>query len=294
MAIFSKFSSLCVLFLVLFAQAGHTGELRLVTWNLEHLNDTDDAGCISRQQPDYDSIARQVEDLGADIVAFQEVENVQAARRVFSEGEWHVEVSTRPSTGLGRPCWDRPEARLGRLATGFAIRKSLAYRRLPDQAALAAGNPRLRWGVEISVSEGNNELRLLSVHLKSGCWGAKEDESGKRTAVCAVLRRQMESLGSWAEARRNESTAFAILGDFNRRLALPGDWAWRTLSVPSASMHLTTEPGASRCDPRFKEFIDHIITGGGAEGMVVPNSFREAPRRGSHPDHCAIVVDISM
>ena len=35
----------------------------------------------------------------------------------------------------------------------------------------------------------------------------------------------MLGLKAWIDARRREGAPFAILGDFNRRLALPGDWA---------------------------------------------------------------------
>lgn len=82
--------------------------------------------------------------------------------------------------------------------------------------------------------------------------------------------------------------AFVILGDFNRRLAVPGDWAWRLLSPPSARLHLATSGLVTRCDPRFAELIDHLVAGGGAEAMLVSGSTRELPRHGSHPDHCAV------
>ena len=265
--------------------------LRLAAWNLEQLDDTDGAGCVPRRRADYERIRRQVERLGADIVAFQEVENATAARRVFPESGWNVEVSRRPSAGPGRPCRERRTARLGRLATGFAIRKGIPYRRLDDFAELAGGNPGLRWGVEILVRARGRELRLLSVHLKSGCWGAREDRDAKRRAICAVLGNQFLQLRDWASLRRSQGAAYVILGDFNRRLAMRGDWAWRTLSKPPASMRLATSPRASQCDRRFPEFIDHIVAGGDAESMLLPGSFRESPRQGAHPDHCAISAD---
>ena len=70
--------------------------LRIATWNLEHLNDTDAAGCVPREQADYDAIADRIREIAPDVVAFQEVENAAAAQRVFPASHWHVEVSTRP------------------------------------------------------------------------------------------------------------------------------------------------------------------------------------------------------
>ena len=242
--------------------AGHAGELRIAAWNLEHLNDTDMEGCVPRVQADYDAIRRRVMELDADIVAFQEVENEAAARRVFPAPGWHVEMSARPAMGPGAACRNRPESRLGHLATGFAVRRGIAYRRGADLAGLANGNPFQRWGTDIAVTEGGRELRLLSGHLKSGCWGAEQDRDGGRDETCAVLRDQVSRLKAWADARRAGGVAFVILGDFNRRLAVPGGWAWRMLSPPSAPLHLPTVGLMAVCDPRFKEFIDHLVVGG--------------------------------
>ncbi len=80
---------------------------------------------------------------------------------------------------------------------------------------------------------------------------------------------------------------FVILGDFYRRLDVPGDWAWRLLSPPR---RLLTRGVPFRCDPRFPPFIDHLVAGGGAEAMLVEGSFREVSRQEPDPDHCAIRV----
>ncbi len=263
-----------------------------MTWNLEHLNDTNGRGCLPRRQRDYEAIAWQVERLNADIVAFQEVENEAAARRIFPPSRWRVEVSRRPSTDPGRPCWDRPEKRLGHLATGMALRRGIAYHRHPDVVELGGDDSLERWGTDISVTWRGVKLRLLSVHLKSGCWGKRQDEDAERTETCAFLRTQVAVIGDWIEARRAQREPFVVLGDFNRRLAVPDDWAWNTLSPPSAPLGLPTAGHPSHCDPRFPEFIDHFVLGVGAEAMLAPDSFRETPRRGRHPDHCALSIGL--
>lgn len=270
------------------APAGFASELHIAAWNLEHLDDTEGDGCIGRSNSDYAALARRIEQLDADIVAIQEVENAMAAHRVFTVSEWHVEMSERPAKRQSRACWDRPEAQLGHLATGFAVRRGIEYRRNSDLRVLGVDDAFQRWGTDISITAGDRDVRLLSVHLKSGCWGEAQDRDEKRQKTCATLRGQIEHLKAWADARRSEGTAFVILGDFNRRLALPGDWGWSLLSPASASLHLVTAEEPFDCDPRFSEFIDHIAAGGGAETMLVKGSFREWPRREPHPDHCAI------
>ena len=222
------------------------------------------------------------------------MENAAAAHRVFPASDWHVEMSGRPPKVRNRACWGKPEARLGHLATGFAIRRSVSYRRNANLDVLGAGDAFQRWGTDITVMAGGRELRLLSVHLRTGCWGAKQDGESRARKACAMLRGQIERLKGWADARRAEGAAFVILGDFNRRLTLPGDWAWHLLSPPSSPLRLLTAGVPFRCDPRFPAFIDHMVAGERAETMLVSGSFREAPQRGPHPDHCAISAVFRM
>ena len=135
-------------------------ELRVATWNLEHLADTNAEGCVGREDADYIALAERIDALDADIIAFQEVENAAAARRVFREARWSVEVSTRPSTGPGSRCRERPSARLGHLATGIAVRAGLEYSRNPDFSAIAGGDRFLRWGTDVTVTRGGEDLRV--------------------------------------------------------------------------------------------------------------------------------------
>ena len=95
---------LSCLSLTFLSPAGSAAELGLAAWNLEHLNDTDWEGCIPRRAADYAALRRRAMALDADIVAFQEVENAAAARRVFPASDWHVQVSGRPATGKGPEC----------------------------------------------------------------------------------------------------------------------------------------------------------------------------------------------
>ena len=289
-----RYSILALLFLCLTAPAGFAAELRIAAWNLEHLDDSDGEGCVGRKNADYAALARRIGELDADIVAFQEVENAAAAHRVFLASDWHIEMSRRPPMRRNRACWGKPEAHLGHLATGFAVRRGVAYRRNGDLEVLGEADAFQRWGTDITILEGNSELRLLSVHLKTGCWGRKQDRDNGRRETCATLRAQIEGLKTWADARRAEGTAFVILGDFNRRLAQPDDWAWSMLSPPSAPLLLLSEGVPFRCDPRYPAFIDHLAVGGGAEAMLVDGSFRESPRLGPHPDHCAVSAVFRM
>ena len=284
----ARWGVLVGLVLVLAPQTGSGEELRIAAWNLEHLDDSDGAGCVGRSAADYEVLARRIAELDADIVAFQEVEDEAAAHRVFPASDWHVEVSRRPPMEESPACWDRPQEQFGHLATGFAIRRGVQYRRHGDLTSLGADDAFQRWATDIAVTSQGLELRLLSVHLRTGCWGAaQDDDSGNAEIWCnaAWPDRGAEGVGRRPSAK---AQPFVILGDFNRRLALADDWAWRLLSPASAPLLLLTKDAPFRCDPRFPAFIDHMVAGGGAETMLAPGSFREESRRDPHPDHCAM------
>ena len=124
-----------------------------------------------------------------------------AAHRVFPAAQWRVEMSSRPATGNSARCRERPSAHLGHLATGFAIRRGIDYRRNADVKVLGMRKGFQRWGADIAVRQGGRQLRLLSVHLISGCWGMREDRNQKRKQICDALRGQIRHLKDWADAR---------------------------------------------------------------------------------------------
>ncbi len=278
--------------LALAVASTHTeaGGLRIATWNLEHLVDDEGEGCIVRDEDDLDAIARRIEAIGADIIAFQEVENLAAAERVFNPAKWHVVMSSRPDPGQGRTCWDNPNGRLQSQATGIALGRGVVFERGADLAALGQGSPRGRWGTHVVVGEGAHKLHVLSVHLKSGCWGAEQDAEGRD--ACTVLRSQVRALRAWIDERQQAGSRFAVVGDFNRRLVVPDDWAWNMLSPEARPLELATAGRQSRCDSRYPEYIDHIVVWTGAGPVIRPGSFREEAREGPHPDHCALSVRI--
>lgn len=265
----------------------HAKELRIAAWNLEHLNANGDEGCVSRTQEDYDIISDSIDSMGYDVVALQEVKDVDAARRVFAEEDWNIEMSKRAPMKSSRECWGFPDRYLQHLGTGFAIRKGIQYERNHDFEVLGLDDDFQRWGTDITILEGSH-LRLLSVHLKSGCWGPPQDEDENREETCDVLRQQITKLVQWRDERRGDEIDFAILGDFNRRLAMSNDWGWNLLSPSDNPLFLVTADIEPKCDSRYTELIDHIVVSSTAITRVVEDSAREGPRVGEHPDHCAV------
>ncbi|MYF46314.1 MAG: hypothetical protein F4073_05035 [Rhodobacteraceae bacterium] len=266
-------------------------DLRVGAWNLEHLDDSNDEGCVSRTNDDYAALAQRIEDLGLDVLAFQEVENLAAARRVFSE-KWNIEISNRPMVS-GPPCRENRNNRLGHLATGIAVRDGLEYHRNPDLTDLDVDHPSRRWGTDITIIVDNEELRVLSVHLKSGCWSKREDTNVSKKAACTTLREQIMVLKKWIAERHEDGQSYVIVGDFNRRFTAPDDWAWELLTEKVPTLALASNTKSSICNPKYPLFIDHIIFDSATKVTMVPGSFEEVERVGKHPDHCAISARFS-
>lgn len=267
--------------------------LRIATWNLEHLNADGSEGCIDRTAADYELMKEFVRKQAFDVVAFQEVKDLAAAETVFPPSEWNLELSKRPQQEPTLECLDAPGRFRQHIATGFAISKGIDYERHKDVKKLGLGHNFHRWGTDISIKSDSN-LRLLNVHLVPGCWSNVEDEDVAKETHCANLKTQFEILVEWRDARLDANESFAILGDFNRRLALPKDWGWTMLDTKDQKLELLTSAGGSRCHPLFSEFIDHIVVGDLKGSLLLKNSFREGSRIGEHPDHCAVSADFEL
>jgi endonuclease/exonuclease/phosphatase family metal-dependent hydrolase len=264
--------------------------LTVAAWNLEHLAEANNSGCRPRTDADYAALRAYASSLDADVIAFQEVESAAAAARVFDPAMYQIVIENRPGAPNSKPpCNGSPQLHLNRQATGFAVRKDIKIERHPDVTALQDGDPNLRSGVDITVTAlGGSPIRLLSVHLKSGCPG------GAAGASCETLMRQVRSLSIWVADRGREPTRFAILGDFNRRLALPNDPAWAVLDKPPGPADMTDAAGVRvpRCDPKYDFFIDHIVVDPRVAGGGI--TFSEKSYGGPRlSDHCAIEARVA-
>ena len=73
-----------------------------------------------------------------------------------------------------------------------------------------------------------------------------------------TLRNEVLELSAWSERRADEEIAFGILGDFNRRLAVSGDWTWARLSPGGHAASFSSVEGAEcpadpECQPSRAE-----------------------------------------
>lgn len=265
--------------------------LKLASWNMEHLAESNGSGCRPRTDADYVAMRAYVADLGADVIAIQEIESKAAAERVFDPALYTVVIEDRVGTNRGGFCRGREGLTINAQRTGFAVRKGIPFDRQPDFTAVQVGNPDLRSGVDLIVRPRRGEpIRVLSVHLKSGC------SSGDRNEACPVLFEQVPVMEQWIDARASEGVRFAVLGDFNRRLAMPADavWAdWDDASPANADLALASRDQSARCNPRYRDFIDFIVLDRRATAGL--RGFEEGTFEGEGlSDHCAVAARLSL
>ena len=268
-----------------------SGGIMLASWNMEHLAEADGSGCRPRTEADYAAMRAYVESLGADVIAFQEVESKAAAERVFDPAIYTVVIEERVGTNRRGECRGSEGLTITAQRTGFAIRKGLPFDRQPDFTAVQVGNPDLRSGVDLIIRPAGGEpIRVLSVHLKSGC------SSGDRNDACEAFFEQVPVLEGWIDDRATEGIRFAVMGDFNRRLAMPNDavWAdWDDASPANADLALASGKASARCNPRYSDFIDFIVLDRRAsEDLVLSGeiTFEDEPLS----DHCAVTAGLSL
>jgi endonuclease/exonuclease/phosphatase family metal-dependent hydrolase len=260
-------------------------ELKLATWNLEWLTSRGEgdpqlpADVHSRQPSDFDLLRRYAMELDADVIAIQEVDGSAVAARVFPPDRYSIHMTR-----------DHVVQRVG-----IVVRRGLHYTVNPDDTDLDVDR-HLRSGADITLNLPKGSLRILAVHLKTGCFDAIQGRTSHR--ACAELREQILPLRDWIAARNAEGIPFTVLGDFNHHMD-GRDLLWAML-LQAAPLVRATEGHASPCWGS-EAFIDHIILGGAARDWLVPDSLRVLVYRETAEawkerlsDHCPVSVRLRV
>jgi endonuclease/exonuclease/phosphatase family metal-dependent hydrolase len=145
-----------------------SAEIRIASWNLHHqLEEPLRPGAPARTEADIEILRKYRDRADADIFALQEVNGPKAAQVVFPIEQWDLFFSGRYADDLitGRDS--------DRIYTGFAVRRgvfdAVSKRDVPEVSVQHTDGRPTRWGTEILIEKEGDLLRLMSVHLKSGC-----------------------------------------------------------------------------------------------------------------------------
>ena len=282
----------------IFANPAPAQALKITTWNLNWLTDRpsgdpalpDDVQ--GRTPDDFTRLRTYADKLDADVIAFQEVDGANVAARVFNPARYRIEL-------IDQDVVQR---------VGIAVRRDIVVARNPDVVGLevpTGSRHSLRAGLDLTLTlpttgTATTSLRVLAVHLKSGCARGPLDRpqtASKLGQACTQLWQQTPVLADWAHARAASGTAFVMLGDFNRQFDRP-----EPLGAALTAAAPLTRATAGFANPCWggEGFIDHIFAGGPARAWLVPGSlsvlvYREqAARDRAHlSDHCPVSVRLN-
>ena len=263
--------------------------LKFATWNLNWFTTRTHAEADlprdvhTRAPGDFIRLAAYAHKLNADVVAFQEVDGPLAAQRLFDPAEYTVVTIDEQVTQR----------------VGIAVRHAISLTRNPDVIALDVEPDavhKLRDGLDVTLGlPGGRRLRILVVHLKTGC--QTDGLAVSTRPQCALLARQVPVLAGWVAARQREGAAFLVMGDFNRVFDDPEE-----VGAALAGAALLTRATDGRASPCWEgePFIDHIFAGGAARAWLVPGSLRVQVFQETDPalkarlsDHCPVSVRLA-
>jgi endonuclease/exonuclease/phosphatase family metal-dependent hydrolase len=273
----------------LVALSANAAPIKIATWNLNWftLRPPHDAALPADVEPrtpaDIAALHGYADKLAADVVAFEEVDGADAAAKLFDPARYTI-ITIRQDVVQ---------------QVGLAVRHPIAVQQNEDLAALDVEPPgalyHLRHGLDATLTfPGGATLRVLAVHLKTGCH--TDHLRGSMRRECGLFARQLPLLAGWLRAREAEGVAFALLGDFNRVMDDPEE-----LSAALAAAAPLTRITQGSSDPCWGggAFIDHIFLGGPARAWLVPGSLRVLTYQSTDErdkerlsDHCPVSVKL--
>ncbi|MCF2859963.1 endonuclease/exonuclease/phosphatase family protein [Pseudoalteromonas sp. SMS1] len=278
--------------------------LRVVTWNIEHLAAKNTEGCKPRSHTELVELQAYAKSLDADVIAFQEVGSINALETVLDKTQWQFIISNRKDSpsytcrGNGLTSTQQKVA--------FAVRKTLDIEQVVQHRQFSDLKMGLRNALEIQLNYRGETLSLLNVHLKSGCFVDDYRRSDKD--ACKLLAKQIPLLDKWVEDKSKADAPFIVLGDFNHRLSAPYNRFSRDLYYPDGlannapndvtkASFFNANLMLTGCHPYYPAPIDHMLVSNTLKSNYVQNSaqfhyFDNMEPKKMLSDHCALSLDL--
>ncbi len=246
-----RFALFAAAFLVS-ATSSMAAQVKLGNWNIQTLVYAGDPHTVFpddyvRTASDFTDLKLWRDQAGADVFFLQEVTSPAAINEVFPTSEgWQYCISGQFSKdeaiGTGPVCTaaeiapPKPAGATRSQYTAVAWRAQAGvtvgpvddYTALNVKSVDSDGTIRdVRWGLDVSLTAGSTSLRVLVVHMKSGCFDDRVNfrlftvdpaTTPPVKDACETLGRQMFPLHAWISAREAVGDAWMVVGDFNRRL----------------------------------------------------------------------------
>lgn len=254
------------------------------TFNMEWLGDGKDDK-KPRNESDFEAMAKVVNELNADIIGVQEVENDKAMNSLMKF----------------LPDYDFVLDHNGHEQNvGFIFRRGLSVKSIGTYFPIAIDTSRNRPGYVVYVRKGNFDSYIMTVHLKST--SQYDDTEEKRQASKEMRTKQSEIMSVWADsilANTGERNVI-IVGDFND---FPLRWEKPTLTAiyKNPNMKFLTDSTKS-CKFTNKFGIDQIVVSKETlrrykqQGVFVYDTYSALGKEkaGRISDHCPLTIRLDL
>jgi len=283
----------CFLLLIIFIQPlfgcsnTHPNKdvLTLATFNIAWLGDDKDPETIKRSDEDIARIADIIQETSADVIALQEIENIQAIQRILALlPDYAGVLGTRGKSQN----------------VGFLYKSSIQIQDIGEYLPLAVDPSRNRPGYVIQVKKGNFDCIMMSVHFKSTSRFDSTDEL--RAESRSMRMEQSKRAIAWMDSilhKQNEKDIF-IIGDFNDFPKRAKEPTLKNLSESPLGTFLTGD--LKSCKYPHLYAIDHIYASSaasmrftlGSEHMIDIQSMYPKDVAEKVSDHCPVILQFDI
>lgn len=259
--------------------------LTVATFNIAWFGDGKEPETISRSDEDIARIADVIQETSADIIALQEIENMQAIQRILA----HLPEYTGVIGTKGRS-----------QNVGFLYKTSLEIEHVGEYLPLAVDPTRNRPGYVIQVKKGNFDCILMSVHFKST---SRFDSTDALRMESRLMRMEQSKRAiTWMDSivhNKSEQDIF-IIGDFNDFPKRAKEPTLQALSESQSGSFLTGE--LKSCKYQHLYAIDHIFASSsakkrfknGSERMIDIHSMYSKDVAEKISDHCPFILQFDI
>lgn len=235
--------------------AGQNRQIIIATFNMSWLGDgTKDL--LKRSEKDYRNIAQAIQEIDADIIACQEIENVAAIRKVSKYLPNHNFVISR-----------------GGNAQKLAIfyRKSIQISNVRELKEVQLENEHMRPALVVNFRNMNFDFELVNIHLKSTSSFDVEKNTVQQSQK--IRRKQACMLNNWLNnyLASNKEEDIIIIGDFNDT---PKRKKYNTLNSFLSNENVSFLTADLKSCGKFSNsyVIDNIVVTKSAKQRVLLNS----------------------
>ena len=241
----------------------------LMSWNMQWLS-IKPTSPIVRSEADYQALQQFFVNYSPDILAFQEIDSIEALYRVIDQQHYAIYLSERAKN-------PDDHFKINNQYTGFAVKRDIIIDDITDLSqlsspAIATGiampfKNKLRYGSVIRITINQQSVVLLNLHLKSGCFTAKQ-LAKQKTKACRTLAQQFQLIKQWINTQHQLSQPFIIVGDFNHRIIDNQHFINQITNDPTAINQLSASIDAN-CTVKltkkviryrtYKKLIDHLF-----------------------------------